>query len=113
MPADLPPGARSVAVEVLVHGAQSRAQLAKRMGLSAPTLTRLVRPLLANGVLVESGAVRTPGRGRSSLPLDVVADDYRFIGVKLTSESIYAVLTDLRAEVLDSETLAEPSLEVP
>ena len=113
MAADLPPGARSVAVEVLVHGAQSRAQLAKRMGLSAPTLTRLVRPLLDSGVLVESGAVRTPGRGRSSLPLDVVADAYRFVGVKLTSESIYAVLTDLRAEVLDSETLAEPSLEVP
>ena len=108
----LPPAARAVAIEVLVHGAQSRAQLARTMGLSPPTLTRLVRPLVDAGILVESDAVRTPGRGRSSLPLDVVADDYRFIGVKLTTESIYAVVTDLRADVLDAETLAEPSLEV-
>ena len=109
----LPPLARAVAVDVLVHGAQSRAQLAKKLGLSPATLTRLVRPLLAGGVLIEAGAVRSPGRGRSSVPLDVVAEAYRFIGVKLTTESIHAVVTDLRARVLDSETVAEPSLDVP
>jgi predicted NBD/HSP70 family sugar kinase len=113
MPADLPPASKAVAVDVLVHGPQSRAQLAKKMGLSPATLTRLVKPLLASGVLVEAEAVRTPGRGRSSLPLDVVADAYRFIGVKLTTESIHAVVTDLRAQVLDRETVAEPSLAVP
>jgi predicted NBD/HSP70 family sugar kinase len=110
---ELHPAARTVAVDVLVSGAQSRSQLAKKMGLSPATLTRIVRPLLDTGVLVESGAVRTPGRGRSSLPLDVVADDYRFIGVKLTTDSIYAVVTDLRAQILAVETVAEPSLEVP
>lgn len=109
----LPPMAKAVAVEVLVHGAQSRTRLAKKLGLSPATLTRLVKPLIEAGVLAESDAVRTPGRGRSSLPLDVVADARRFVGVKLTTESIYAVLTDLRAQVLDSETLAEPSLDVP
>ncbi len=103
---------RAVAVEVLVHGAQSRAQLAKRLGLSAATLTRVVRPLLDSRVLLETGAVRTPGPGRSSLPLDVVEDGQRFVGVKLTSESIYGVVTDLRARVLLSETIEEPSLEV-
>lgn len=110
---DLPPGSRAVAIEVLVHGAQSRAQLAKTMGLSPATLTRIVKPLLAAGVLVEAEAVRTPGRGRSSVPLDVVSDAYRFIGMKLTSESIYAVVTDLRARIIDSVTVAEPSLDVP
>jgi predicted NBD/HSP70 family sugar kinase len=109
---ELPALSRAVAVDVLVNGAQSRAQLAKKMGLSAPTLTRLVRPLLDAGILVESGALRTAGRGRSSLALDVVDEAYRFIGVKLTSDSIYAVLTNLRAEILDSEIRKEPSLEV-
>lgn len=113
MPSDLSSASRAVAVDVLVHGAQSRAQLAKKTGLSPATLTRLVRPLVESGVLVETESLRTPGRGRSSVALDVVADDYRFIGVKLTSESIYAVATNLRAEVLASETLPEPSLEVP
>jgi predicted NBD/HSP70 family sugar kinase len=108
----LPLLARAVAVEVLVHGAQSRAQLAKRLGLSAPTLTRVVRPLIDSGVLVETEAVRTPGPGRSSVPLDVVEDAQRFVGVKLTTESIYGVVTDLRANVLYSETIEEPSLEV-
>jgi predicted NBD/HSP70 family sugar kinase len=109
----LPDASKALAVDILVHGAQSRAQLAKKTGLSAPTLTRLVRPLLEAGVLVESDPVRTPGRGRSSVLLDVVAEDYRYVGVKLTSESVYAVLTNLRAEVLASETLPAPSLNVP
>lgn len=113
MHGQFPAAAEAVAIKILVHGARSRAQLAKEMGLSPATLTRLVKPLIESGVLVESDAVRTPGRGRSSLPLDVVADAQRFIGVKLTTQSIYAVVTDLRAEVLDSETLAEPSLDVP
>lgn len=113
MVSELTTASRSVAVDVLVHGPQSRAQLAKKLGLSPATLTRLVRPLLDAGVLVESGAVKTPGRGRSSVPLDVVANDYRFIGVKLTTESIYAVVTDLRAGVLHSLVLDEPSLAVP
>ena len=111
MPVDLSPASRAVAIDVLVNGAQSRSQLARRLGLSQATLTRVVRPLLEAGAVVEAEAVRTPGRGRSSLPLDVVAGDHRFIGVKLTTDTVYAVVTDLRARVLDSATTAEPSLE--
>ena len=103
---------RAVALEVLLHGAASRAQLATRLGLSAATLTRVVKPLLAAGLLEESGAVRTPGRGRSSLPLDVVPDRYRFVGVKLTEECVYAVVTDLRARVLHQEVVPLVSLQV-
>jgi predicted NBD/HSP70 family sugar kinase len=68
--------------------------------------------LLAAGILEESEAVRTPGRGRSSLPLDVVPGRYRFIGVKLTEESVYAVITDLRANVLEREVVPLESLQV-
>jgi predicted NBD/HSP70 family sugar kinase len=104
--------ARAVAVDILVHGPQPRARLAQRLGVSPATLTRVTRPLVATGVLAEAGALRTPGRGRSSLPLDVVADARHFVGVKLTRESIYGVLVDLRAEVIDTEVVAEPSLAV-
>jgi predicted NBD/HSP70 family sugar kinase len=104
---------RAVAIDILVHGARSRAQLANSMGLSAATLTRLVKPLLEAGVLTETEPIRTPGRGRDSLPLDVVAERYRFIGVKLTTESIHAVVTDLRARILDTYVLPIRSLEVP
>ncbi|MQA03502.1 MAG: ROK family protein [Streptosporangiales bacterium] len=113
MSTELPTLARNVAVEVLVHGPQSRAQLGKKLGLSPATMTRIVKPLVEAGVLVEEAAVRLSGRGRSSLPLDVVPDDYRFVGVKLTTESIYAVVTDLRAQILDGEVVAVPSFDVP
>lgn len=112
MPTSLPVAAASVAVEVLVNGARSRAQLAKHLRLSPATLTRLVRPLIDAGVLVETEAVRTAGRGRSSLPLDVVVGAHRYIGVKVTSDASYAVLTDLRANVLSTDVVAVPSHEV-
>jgi len=103
---------KAVAIEILVHGAESRARLAQRMGLSPATLTRLVRPLVHAGILVESDAVRTPGRGRSFLPLDVVPERYRFIGVKLTEQSIYAVVTDVRSRVLAEVSVPLQSLRV-
>lgn len=112
MTVELPPGSRRVAVEILVRGPSSRAELAKTLGLSPATLTRVVRPLLQAGVLTEHKAVRTAGRGRASLPLDVADDGRRFVGVKLTAEAVYAVVTDLRAQVLDSSTVPEPSHEV-
>ncbi len=112
MTVDLPEPAKRIAIEVLVHGPKSRAQLAREMDWSPASLTRLVKPLLGAGILVETDPVRTPGRGRSPVLLDVVPDRWRFVGVKLTTDSIYAVTTNLRAEILDSETVAEPSLDV-
>jgi predicted NBD/HSP70 family sugar kinase len=82
------------------------------MGLSPATLTRLVKPLVEAGVLEESEAVRTPGRGRAFLPLDVVPERDRFIGVKLTEDTIYAVVTDVRSRILDDITAPLRSLQV-
>jgi predicted NBD/HSP70 family sugar kinase len=103
---------KAVAIEILVHGAQSRARLAQRMGLSPATLTRLVKPLVEAGVLAESEAVKAPGRGRAFVPLDVVPGRDRFIGVKLTEDTIYAVVTDVRSRILDDITAPLRSLQV-
>ena len=104
--------ARAVAVDILGHGPQARSSLARRLGVSPATLTRVTRPLVEAGLLAEGGATRTPGRGRASLPLDVVTDARHFVGVKLTRDSIYGVRVDLRAQVLDTEVVDEPSLAV-
>lgn len=82
------------------------------MGISAATVTRLVRPLLESEVLIEAEEQKTGGRGRTAFTLDVVPERYRFIGVKLTADTVYAVVTDLRATVLDRASSALPSLEV-
>jgi len=93
--------AHRVALEVLLHGPLSRAELARRVEMSPGSLTRLTRPLLDSGLLVEAddaGADRRPGR--PSQPLDVVADSHHFVGVKITGDAAYGVVTTLRADVV-------------
>jgi predicted NBD/HSP70 family sugar kinase len=104
-----------VAVEVLRFGPLPRAQLARRLGLSPGSLTRLTRPLVDSGLLVEGGPasnqeqpVRT---GRPSLPLDVGPSPHRFLGMKITGDTLFTVVTDLRANVLAEHTLPLPGTD--
>lgn len=93
---------RRVVLELLVHGPLSRTELAERLDLSAPSLTRLTRPLLSTGLLKEADEVQPHGNGRPLQPLDVDPELGTFVGIKLTGAHAYAVLTDLRADILDS-----------
>jgi predicted NBD/HSP70 family sugar kinase len=99
----LSPGERSVAIEVLVHGPLSRTELARRLGLSPGSLTRLTKPLIESGLLVEAAEPGTPAgarQGRPSQPLAVVADSRNFLGVKLTADTAYGVVTTLRSDIV-------------
>jgi predicted NBD/HSP70 family sugar kinase len=95
---------RSVAIEVLVHGPLSRTDLARRLLLSPGSLTRLTKPLIESGLLVEvpeAGATPAETRqGRPSQPLDVVADSRSFIGFKITQDMVYGVVTTLRSDIV-------------
>src|SRR5690606_5224270 len=89
--------------EVLLGGPISRSEIARRLGLSPGSLTRLSAPLLDAGLLVEVGE-RTDGRaGRPSRLLDVVPDSRSFIGLKLTGDEVLGVVTDLRATLIARE----------
>lgn len=99
--------ARAVARTVFVYGPLSRSEVARRLGLSPASLTRLARPLIEQGLLVEDGAIADPGHGRIMRPLDI-APDLRFIGVKITVATVHGVLTDARANVL---TLVDAPLD--
>ncbi|MEU9479883.1 ROK family transcriptional regulator [Streptomyces sp. NPDC048191] len=98
----LSPAERSVAIQVLVHGPLSRTELARRLGLSQGSLTRLTKPLLDSGLLAEAPETAGPAQarqGRPSRPLDVVADARSFLGFKITGDMVYGVATTLRSEV--------------
>jgi predicted NBD/HSP70 family sugar kinase len=97
-----------VAVEVLRHGPLPRAQLARRLGLSAGSLTRLTKPLVDSGLLVEGTTEVHLRTGRPSLPLDVRPSSRRFLGMKVTGDTLFTVVTDLRATVLAEHTVALP-----
>ncbi|MCB2174614.1 MAG: ROK family transcriptional regulator [Actinomycetales bacterium] len=95
--------ALDVAVQVLINGPISRADIARRLHLSAGTLTRLTQPLLETGLLVEVGELVSGQVGRPSRLLDVVPTSRHFIGIKLTGDHALGVITDLRANVVRSE----------
>ena len=90
---------KALARAVLIHGPISRSALTTRLGLSAASLTRLAKPFLDRGLLVEledatDGSV---GRGASTGCGPGIG---RFVGVKLTGESLHAVATDVRASLI-------------
>lgn len=92
--------ALDVALEVLINGPVSRAQIARTLDLSAGSLTRLAQPLIESGLLTEVGEQSSGHVGRPSRLLDVVADSRHFIGIKLTGDGALGVVTNLRAQVV-------------
>lgn len=102
MAASLDPTARKVALQVLRRGPVSRAEIGRELGLSSPSLSRITRSLLDQGIVVECQPVNA-GVGRPSLPLDVAPCHASFVGVKLVQDRLYAVLTDLRGDVIDTD----------
>lgn len=106
-PAWTPEGgtALDVALEVLLRGPLSRAELARRLDLSQATLSRLTKPLVERGLLVESTGRADTTAGRPGQPLDVDRSSHAFVGVKLTGEAAHAVLVDLGGAVIAARTV--------
>jgi predicted NBD/HSP70 family sugar kinase len=97
----LSPGERAVAIEVLTHGPLSRSEIARRLSLSAGSLTRLTKPLIESGLLVEEAVPTAAARqGRPSQPLDIVAGSLHFAGFKITADMVYGVVTTLRSDIV-------------
>lgn len=93
---------QTIALEVLMHGPLARSALARRLGLSPASLTRLVGPLIVDGLLEETTDHGTGPSGRPTRPLQVVAAAGYFLGVRLTPDAAHAVITNVRAEILSS-----------
>ncbi|MER8068909.1 ROK family transcriptional regulator [Streptomyces sp. NPDC094034] len=110
--APLSPAERAVAIEVLTHGPISRTEIARRLDLSAGSLTRLTKPLIESGLLIEDPAlVTTAGarQGRPSQPLDIVADSRYFAGFKITADAVYGVVTTLKSDIVAERTVPLPT----
>jgi predicted NBD/HSP70 family sugar kinase len=81
---------------------QSRTDLAKRTGLSLPTVSEIVAELLATGI-VEERATGRSGGGRRPVLLAIKPDAGHVIGIKLTETHVIAVLTDLAATIVERQ----------
>ena len=105
--------AHEVALEVLINGPISRAQIARRLDLSAGSLTRLSQPLIEAGLIVEVGEHASGQAGRPSRLLDVIPESRHFIGLKLTGDEVLGAVIDLRANVIASGERSLQGRELP
>lgn len=110
-PVEGSPAEAAVLITVLTAGPISRADIARRTGLSSAAVTRAAQPLIEAGFLrpapassEETGAAARNGEeggrmGRPSLPLVVNPLHTGAIGVKLTDREAFGVVCDLAGEV--------------
>lgn len=89
---------------VLTRGPLSRRDAARLTGLSPAAVTKLVKPMISHGYLVEN--VREAGvPGRPQIPLQVDANRHYTVGVKLMDREVVGVVADMHAEVQSSHRI--------
>jgi predicted NBD/HSP70 family sugar kinase len=108
----LPDTERLVLRELLLHGSQSRVRIAEKLGLSRTSLTRTTRTLIDAGLIVEGPAQALGTRGRPAEILQLRPEAAHFAGIKLTADTMYMVLTDMRGRAVAESVQALPSRDV-
>ncbi|KQX89465.1 ROK family transcriptional regulator [Variovorax sp. Root473] len=95
---------RSVLLRLLrAQPGLSRARLASESGLTKSTVSLLVRELLDEGWLSESGAAVADGLGRPSTPLQINVGVRALMGVEIAVETLRLVCVSLQGEVLHAD----------
>jgi len=85
-------------------GSASRADLAKRARLSAPTVTRIVDSLIHNEMLVMDVGVGSSGGGRPPNLVRFAADSRFIVGVDIGRTNTHAAIANLDASVVEQST---------
>ena len=95
------------------HESLSKAQIAKRSGLSAQTISVIMRSLEADGLLLR-GEPQRGKVGQPSIPMRLDPEGVYSIGLKIGRRSADMVLIDFLGEELETSsiTFAYPTTEV-
>lgn len=93
-------------------GPTSQGAIAEATGLSAQTVSLIVKNLTSRGYLREISTVST-GRGRPRAIIDIVASARYAVGIHIDPTVMTAVLLDLRGSVVESAVSDEVQPECP
>ncbi|MGN0986012.1 MAG: ROK family protein [Candidatus Enterenecus sp.] len=89
---------------IFQHSPVSRVEVAEALGLTTPTITGMVTPLLSRGLLREVSGARDAEKARSAgrprIMLEYVPDTYYVCGVDVSPYHINYVLTDLCGNIV-------------
>ncbi len=91
------------------QGPIARAEIARRLALSAPTVTEVTRDLVADGLIRVVDQAVSSG-GRPALLLGLVAEAANALGVKIAPDRLAIVRVNLEGEILDSSEEAFDAL---
>ncbi|MER5388802.1 ROK family transcriptional regulator [Saccharopolyspora sp. NPDC002686] len=80
------------------RGEISRVELAQRTGLTAQTMSNIVRALIEDGLVTENGHAPSTG-GKRRVLLKIAPDAYSSVGLHLDPERITGVLLDMAGGV--------------
>jgi hypothetical protein len=95
---------RLVLTLVRRHGPLPKAQIARLSGLSAQTVSVIVRALEADGLLARGDPIR--GKvGQPSVPIDINPDGAYFFGLKIGRRSAELALVDFQGQVFSRSRL--------
>ena len=96
--------ARVVLSYVRRHGAMAGAEIARRSGLSAQTVSNIVRGLEADDLVIRGEVVK--GRvGKPSVPMSLNPKGVFSLGLNIGRSSLELVLVDFTGEQLDTEVV--------
>ncbi|HEY3292212.1 MAG TPA: ROK family transcriptional regulator [Candidatus Nanopelagicaceae bacterium] len=84
---------------IATYGPVSRAQLARDLGLSGPTLTQATKYLFDRGLIAEVKQSPSTG-GRPATLLGLVANAGQVLGLKLTENHAVGVCVNLHSEIM-------------
>jgi predicted NBD/HSP70 family sugar kinase len=84
---------------IATNGPVSRAQLARDLGLSGPTLTQATKFLFDRGLISEVKQSPSTG-GRPATLLGLVANAGQVLGIKLAEDHVVGVCVNLQSEIL-------------
>ena len=92
---------RIVLEHLLRHSPTSRAEIARHLELSKPTVSLIVAELVREGFVRELGAKRS-GQGRPSIEVELNPQARYAVGVELDVSSALLIITDLLTQPIDS-----------
>lgn len=97
--------------QILENGPISRRELQQLTGFSWGLISQVTNRLITDGYVVAEDDAYSTGVGRRAEMLDIVKNDHFFIGVDIDANGMYAVVTDMKGRLIESNRYDWPVRE--